>query len=154
MEEIRQDYFEMMFHHTLVFALLIPVYLCHFHRASLPILIMMDLPDAVTNFVRCVVETHFHKLTVAGAYSMVFSWLYFRIIAYGYYIHQIIYSAPANVFHGRDFKAIKVLGFLLVLLWFLNAYWLYLMVSALLRYKKQGVLKDDAHENAHRKKDQ
>ena len=47
-DEVRQDYFENLFHHILVFAAIIPGYLGHFHRGMIPLLLLFDLPDAVT----------------------------------------------------------------------------------------------------------
>jgi hypothetical protein len=140
-DEIRHDYFEMMFHHVLVIALLVPGYMVNFRRGTVPLLIMMDLPDAVTQFVRCVVESTYTKLTVFGAYSMVFSWIYFRIFALTYFLYKAAWFQP-NIFHEKNFKATEVMSLLLTLLLLLNIYWLYLMVSALLKYQNHGVIEE------------
>jgi ceramide synthetase len=81
-EEVRNDYIEMLLHHFVTLFLYSFSYLTNLTTGGAIIMFLHDWADIPTSSVKCWTETRFSSLSFISAMLMAVSWFYTRILVF------------------------------------------------------------------------
>ena len=100
--------------------------------------------DIPASLVKCLVSTHYGKMTLCAYTMVMLSWGYLRLICESFWIYNI-FTHPVMGYPGDLAKYniyITLNGVYLSILQCLQFYWYFLLIKMLVSYKKKGVTED------------
>ena len=137
----RNDFIEMLLHHSMTVFLISLAYLMNYVTTSLLVLFSHDLSDILVYGIRMFVDTNKTKVTFAIYILLVMSWAYTRLFIFP---TEIIYWATyqANV----EIYGLWVMGAMLHFLLVLHIYWFCLLIKMGVKFIKKGRPQDTQHD--------
>lgn len=138
-DEVRHDYMEMMLHHLVTLFLYGFSYLTNMTLPGAVIMYLHDIADIFTQYVRCFCETTFETVTLISVLGMTTTWFWTRILVFPVVIYQTGLGV-GDIFHGKNFLALRFLSIHLCILFVLHIYWFGLLLRALSKFATGGKL--------------
>jgi len=145
--EHRNDYLEMMLHHTCAVLLVLFSYFSNFLRIGSLVLFVHDIADVFGYALKAMVDTKHVKITLTLYACLLVVWAYARFYCFPALIISGIYDAIKSV-NQEWYIALEwsyFLGMLYILL-FLHIYWYALFLLAGYSYTRTGVTQDLQHK--------
>lgn len=131
--KIRNDFMEMLLHHSITVMLVSLAYLMNYLPMSLLILYSHDISDAFVSYTRFFVDTDFKKLTFLSYMLLMISWFYTRLIVFPFdFIRVSCYTNPMM----HEMYGIGILGAMVHVLVILHWYWFILLLKMGFRFIK------------------
>ena len=136
---IRNDFMEMLLHHTMTVMLVSLSYLMNYLPMSLLILFSHDVSDAFVCYSRFFVDTDYTNCSLGSYIGLMTTWVYTRLIIFPFdLIRMSCYTNPMiHEMHG-----IGILGAMIHALAVLHFYWFILLIKMGLKYAKSSVTVD------------
>lgn len=137
--KIRNDFMEMLLHHSITVMLVSLAYLMNYLPMSLLILYSHDISDAFVSYTRFLVDTNYKKLTTVTYICLLVSWFYTRLIIFPFDLIRIsCYTNPMM----HEMYGIGILGAMVHVLVILHIYWFVLLIKMGLRFAKTATPED------------
>jgi len=145
--EHRNDYLEMMLHHTCAVLLVLFSYFSNFLRIGSLVLFVHDIADVFAYALKTAVDTRYTKVTLFFYTGLLIVWAYARFYCFPGLIISGIYDAIHDVNPEWYFSLewSYFLGMLYILL-FLHIYWYCLFLLAGYSFFRTGVTQDLQHK--------
>ena len=144
--KIRNDFMEMLLHHTLTVMLVSLAYLMNYLPMSLLILYSHDISDTFVCFSRALVDTNF-KWTAFGCYlCLISSWFYTRLIIFPFDLIRISCYANPMI---HEMYGIGILGAMVHVLVVLHVYWFILLINMGIKFIKTSTPNDLQQDLSH-----
>lgn len=145
--EHRNDYIEMILHHTCAVLLIFFSYVSNYIRIGSLVLILHDIADVFAYLLKTSVDTNYTKWTLVNFSALLFVWAYTRFYVFPSKVIGAIYSSINTIdpHYFNPFEYFYFLGLLYILL-FLHIYWYALFLLAGYSYKKTGITQDLQHK--------
>ena len=142
---IRNDFMELILHHTITVTLIFNGYFANLIPISGMISLIHDIADVFVYLARVFVDTIYDKLAFFWYISLMIVFAYGRLFVYPFYL--IYHSMWYNEDHADDIPGFKLMYVFLHALLGLHIYWYFLMVNIGLNYVKKGAnaAKDTQH---------
>lgn len=122
--KIRNDFMEMLLHHSITVFLLGLAYLMNYWPISLMILFTHDVSDAFVCLVRVFVDTRHSVITFFCYVMLMVSWVYTRLIIFPFDLIRVsCYQNPKK----EEIYGLGILGAMAHALIFLHVYWFILL---------------------------
>jgi ceramide synthetase len=122
--KMRNDFMEMLLHHSITVFLLSLAYLMNYWPISLMILFTHDVSDAFVCFTRVFADTSYSKVVLVCYIMLMVSWVYTRLIIFPFDLIRIsCYQNPKI----EEIYGIGILGSMAHALIFLHIYWFILL---------------------------
>jgi len=138
----RNDFIEMLLHHSMTVFLISLAYLMNYVCGSLLILVTHDVSDFCVYLTRVFVDTNNTKATVVSYSLLMTSWIYTRLFIFPY---ELIYWGTYYSIAFEEIYGIWLMGAMLHFLLVLHIYWFYLLIKMGMRFAKKGTTKDLQH---------
>ena len=140
MREKRNDFMEMVLHHTLTIELYVGSYMCNFMGVGSLVILALDWTQIFVGLSRGFTETKFKTATVTFGVGMWVTWIYFRLYVYPTVNYYGLYSLPReipgfNMKHDEMF-VVNSLFWLNSGMMVLNIWWAYLITKLIIRAAK------------------
>lgn len=137
--EIRNDFMEMLLHHSITVFLLSLAYLMNYLPVSLMILYTHDISDAFVCLVRVFVDTKHKYITFVCYVLLMISWVYTRLYVFPFDLIRIgTYHNPVP----HEIYGMGILGAMAHILVVLHIYWFYLLVKMGIKFIKTSTPSD------------
>ena len=140
---IRNDFMEMLLHHSMTVSLVSLAYLMNYLPISLLILYCHDISDIFVCFSRVFVDTDFKKTTFVFYVGLMISWVYTRLYIFPFELIRI--SCYQNKYI-HEIYGIGILGAMVHILVVLHVYWFVLLVKMGMKFVKTSTLNDIQHD--------
>ena len=137
--KIRNDFMEMLLHHTITVMLVSLAYLMNYLPMSLLILYSHDISDAFVSYARFLVDTDMKKLTMVVSVCLIVSWFYTRLVIFPFELIRIsCYTNPMM----HEMYGIGILGAMVHVLVVLHIYWFILLLKMGCKFAKTSTPED------------
>lgn len=134
----RNDFIEMLLHHSITVTLLSLAYLMNYWPISLLILLTHDISDVFVCFCRVFVDTDYKKTAFALYVCLMVSWVYTRLYVFPFQLLRVsCYSSRNNPEVFNEIHGLGVLGTIAHILVFLHVYWFYLLLKMGRKFTKK-----------------
>ena len=137
MREKRNDFMEMVLHHTLTIELYVGSYMCNYMGVGSLVILALDWTQICVGLSRTFSETTYKKLTVTFGIGMWVTWMYFRMFVFPTvnYIGLGILPRKIPDYENKfDEKfVVNCLYWLNSGMMVLNIWWAYLITKVILR---------------------
>lgn len=144
--KIRNDFMEMLLHHTLTVMLVSLAYLMNYLPMSLLILYSHDISDAFVSFSRALVDTNMNKLAFCCYLCLMITWVYTRLIIFPFdLIRMSCYTNPMI----HEMYGIGILGAMVHVLVILHIYWFILLVKMGIKFIQTSTPTDMQQDLSH-----
>ena len=140
----RNDYIEMMVHHSAAVFLVLFGWLHHLVRIAMLVAFTHDIADIFAYAVKCSVDTVHTKLTFAIYCGLMATWGYTRLYVYPVHLISAVITEPQKVFPPDEYCSVcwNVFIFMLCTLQLLHIYWYSLFIVMGKRFIKDGATVD------------
>jgi len=144
----RNDFMEMLLHHSLAVWLIALAYFMNYVIASHLVLFTHDLPDLFVYLTRTLMDTNQKKLTIFSYGSIMISWFYMRLYIFPVDIMRV--SAYSNPIRDKMY-GLPIMEAMVYVLLVMHVYWFILLAKMGWRFASTGVgvdtMKDLKEEN-------
>jgi TLC domain len=131
--KIRNDFMEMLLHHSVTVMLLSLAYLMNYQPISLLILYSHDISDIFVCFSRVFVDTDFKPGVLFFYVSLMISWVYTRLYVFPF---ELIYISCYKNSMIHEIYGIGILGAMVHILFILHVYWFCLLIKIGIKFIK------------------
>ena len=137
--KIRNDFMEMLLHHSITVLLVSLAYLMNYLPMSLLILFSHDISDAFVSYTRFLVDTNFKYLTFFVYLFLIISWFYTRLVIFPFDLIRVsCYTNPMM----HEMYGIGILGAMVHVLVLLHLYWFVLLINMGIKFVKTATPED------------
>jgi TLC domain len=129
--EIRNDFMEMLLHHSITVALLFLAYFMNYWPMSLLVLYTHDISDAFVCYTKVFIDTKMKLTTGIFSLCLIVSWAYTRLYVYPFKLMRYgVYENPWI----HEVYGIGIMGTMVHVLLVLHVYWFILLIKMALRF--------------------
>jgi len=131
----------MMCHHIATMILITFSYVCGLTHIGVHVLFLMDNGDIFVGFARTILDWAGLFYVTINWFLIMISFIYFRLFVYWVEVLKMSFFCPKG-FHNNSRVPHALLTALLMVLFFLNIYWGFLLLKMGLGFLDKGKIKD------------
>ena len=145
----KNDYYEMLLHHTLTFVLFTGAYLMNIIPIGFLVILAIDFCNLFTHYAKAYAGTIYTNVCMFMGAMCWATWFYSRLVCLPILIYYGLLVNPSKI-PGIDKSAEKsvftILGVFLTFIVFLSVFWWYLITRMVLKAIREGDQHDDQSE--------